>query len=240
MNISARSDTAQGKRLLMVAALKLAADSRSVTSLGLRELAREAGLNPNTFYRHFKNIDELGLAIVEDVAGQLRQPLRALRYQAAASVSEASEVAPGGTLHFERGRRVNEETVRLFFNFVAEHPAAFIIGVRELHGASPALRQAVREVMKGFSEDMVEDIGKLALLPGIDHDTVSELATAVTRQMFQMSLDYIEATSDQREVIIDRAARQMFMLFAGAMALKGLQPLQAMISQPKIRKSSGA
>lgn len=232
MNITVRSDTAQGKRLLMEAALRLSTDSRSVTSLGLRELAREAGLNPNTFYRHFKNIDELGLAIVEDVAGQLRQPLRALRYQAAEAVSaEAQKKAPlsaSELLNFERGRRVNEETVRLFFDFVGEHPAAFIVGVRELHGASPVLRQAVRKVMEGFAEDMVDDIRQLNLLPGVDEATVNELATVVSQQMFQMSLDYIEATTEQREAIVGRASRQIFMLFAGAMVVKSLEPLQAL------------
>ena len=46
-----------GKLKLIQAALRLITQSRSLTSLGLRELAREAGLNPNTFYRHFKNPD---------------------------------------------------------------------------------------------------------------------------------------------------------------------------------------
>ena len=52
---------AGGKLKLVQAALRLITQSRSLTSLGLRELAREAGLNPNTFYRHFRNLDEFGL-----------------------------------------------------------------------------------------------------------------------------------------------------------------------------------
>ena len=47
-----------GKLKLIQAALRLITETRSLTSLGLRELAREAGLNPNTFYRHFKSLDE--------------------------------------------------------------------------------------------------------------------------------------------------------------------------------------
>jgi len=39
---------------------------RSFTSLALREIAREAGVVPDA-YRHFRNTDELGLALVEEV-----------------------------------------------------------------------------------------------------------------------------------------------------------------------------
>ena len=52
--------------------------TRSLNALSLRELAREAGLNPNTFYRHFKDFDELGMAIIEEMSREIRQPLRAL------------------------------------------------------------------------------------------------------------------------------------------------------------------
>ncbi|MGV2479949.1 UNVERIFIED_CONTAM: TetR family transcriptional regulator, partial [Salmonella enterica subsp. enterica serovar Weltevreden] len=67
---------AQGKKLLMKAALRMSARVGSIGSLGLRELAREAGVDPTTFYRHFKSFDELGLAVMQGLADQLRPPLR--------------------------------------------------------------------------------------------------------------------------------------------------------------------
>ncbi|MDF5940116.1 TetR family transcriptional regulator [Pseudomonas aeruginosa] len=69
---------APGKRALLEAALRLGSSSRSLGAIGLRELAREAGLNPNTFYRHFRDIDDLGLTMIRDISTQLRQPLRQL------------------------------------------------------------------------------------------------------------------------------------------------------------------
>ena len=72
-----------GKRALLDAAERLAASSRCVTSLGLRELAREAGLNPNTFYRHFRDMEDLGLQLLRQSKSELRSALRALRRQAA-------------------------------------------------------------------------------------------------------------------------------------------------------------
>ena len=67
-----------GKRALLDAAERLASSSRCLTSLGLRELAREAGLNPNTFYRHFRDMEDLGLqllrpAVAAPAAGRAEQ-----------------------------------------------------------------------------------------------------------------------------------------------------------------------
>lgn len=50
------------KEELFQAALNLIGPQKSISSLSLREVAREAGIAPNSFYRHFKDIDELAIA----------------------------------------------------------------------------------------------------------------------------------------------------------------------------------
>jgi len=221
----ARSGEAQGKRLLMDAALRLTAQTRSLSSLGLRELAREAGLNPNTFYRHFKDVDDLGLCIIRELAAQLRQPLRDLRREAAQRAAEASlTTALALGIDLARGRRVVGETVQLFFAFVGAHPQAFILGMRELHGASPVLRAALRQVMADFASDMAEDIGELQLLPSLDLESARQVSTLISRQLFQQSLDYIEQPA-QRPAICAQAEAQVLMMFAGATLLQSLGAL---------------
>src|SRR3954470_21139465 len=64
---------------LLQASLNLIGEGRSFTSLGIREIAREAGIVPNAFYRHFRNTDELGLALVEESGITLRRLLREAR-----------------------------------------------------------------------------------------------------------------------------------------------------------------
>src|SRR3990167_4170273 len=64
---------------LLQAALDLIGEGRSFTSLGIREIAREASMVPNAFYRHFRNTDELGLALVEEMGITLRRLLREAR-----------------------------------------------------------------------------------------------------------------------------------------------------------------
>ena len=222
-----KSVLAQGKRLLMEAALKLNASTRSLNALSLRELAREAGLNPNTFYRHFKDFDELGMAIIEEMTKQIRQPLRDLRRRAAESV------APAGTqleswednprLNLAKATQVNQATVKLFFDYVAANPNAFILGIRELHGASPVLRKALRQVMEDFAQDMADDIEELRLMPALERSHLYDISETISREMFQLSMDYIEQP-ERREQICQKAEKMITALIMGSAVLHGHGP----------------
>lgn len=217
--------TAQGKRLLLDAALRLAAVSRSLSGLGLRELAREAGLNPNTFYRHFKTVDDLGLAMIAEMAARIRQPLRDLRFEAAERAERDTPAKLIFGVDLARGQRVCSETVELFFEYAAQNPQAFIVGVRELHGSSKVLREALEQLMEDFASDMAEDLGKLQLLPSLEPMAVRQVSSMISRQLFQQSLDYIEQV-ERRPAICAQAQQQILMMFAGATVLQAVGELK--------------
>lgn len=223
-----RLNYAPGKRQLMAAALRLSSSSRSLSSIGLRELAREAGLNPNTFYRHFRDVDDLGMTLIEEISTQLRQPLRDLRREAAARAACCSlDKQPKlFGVDMQRGRRVTHETVQLFFDFVDRQPSLFIIGVRELHGASPLLRQALMQVMDTFAEDMTLDISEFKLLPdNLAKAQVSQLSHMVSHGLFGQVLDYL-AQPERQTTIRALAEEQIILLFTGAAVLQSLEQLQ--------------
>lgn len=213
----------KGKRLLIDAALRLTAATRSLTAISLRELAREAGLNPNTFYRHFKDFDDLGLAIIEGISADIRKPLRDLRRQAAETTPTHPDSDPwqiNPRLQMKLARRVTRITVKLFFDYVASNPNAFILGVRELHGSSPAIRGALEQVMREFSEDIAEDIVTLNLLPRIADDALGELSEAICRDMFQLSMDCIEQP-EERASLCAKAERLITAMAIGQAMLQG-------------------
>lgn len=218
--------SAKGKRLLIEAALKLTATTRSLSALSLREVAREAGLNPNTFYRHFKNFDDLGLAIIREMTQELRQPLRDLRREAADSVSKGTAVSwqENPKLNLLRSMEVTRVTVKLFFDYVEDHPNAFILGVRELHGASPVMRNALRSMMNDFAQDIAEDIQILNLLPEVNQATLLDIAEVIGREMFLLSMDYIEQP-EQRSQICEKAQRLITSLTVGHAVLNGYGPI---------------
>ena len=109
---------------LLQGALALMGEGRSFTSLGIREIAREAAMVPNAFYRHFRNTDELGLELVEEMGVALRRLLR-----------EARQTNTENTDIVRRSVQVYRHYVvdnRLLFLFVDEGPT---LGMR-LGGAA--------------------------------------------------------------------------------------------------------
>lgn len=216
---------ASGRDRLMGAALQLASTTRSLASLGLREVARHAGLNPNTFYRHFRNFDELGLAVVDKLGGELRKGLRERRTRPAARGLKLSDFGNSAEA-LRRAQEIVSESVGLVLDFVTDHREAYIVGIRELHGSSPVMRKAVRRLLDDIAGDMAEDVLGLLELPFLDRATVHEISNLVIRQMTFFSLDYLEQPA-QRDDIRRQAERFILLLFWGALAATAPEKLAA-------------
>ena len=189
---------AGGKLKLVQAALRLITQSRSLTSLGLRELAREAGLNPNTFYRHFRNLDEFGLQVLGYIAEDMKAGVRQLRQMA-----DSSEQA-------------SHDTVTFVYHYFLANPAATTVAVRELHGPSPVLRRALEAQLDASAREMAEDILERVLVPGVDEVVVQEISNMTIRYILFRAMDYIEKP-EQRERIQVETERFINRQFRGAL-----------------------
>lgn len=198
---------AGGKLKLVQAALRLITESRSLTSLGLRELAREAGLNPNTFYRHFKSLDEFGLQVLGYVAEDVKTEVRKLRQMAA-----TSEQASHDTVHF-------------VYEYFADNPSAITVAVRELHGPSKLLRSALENQLNASAREMAEDIIERNLVTSIPQSTIHEISRMTIRYILFRGMDYIDKPG-QRGNIREETERFINRQFRGAM-LDGLPELEA-------------
>ncbi|SDH37642.1 DNA-binding transcriptional regulator, AcrR family [Paraburkholderia phenazinium] len=196
-------DVAPGKRRLIEAALRLTAGGRGFATLGLREVAREAGLNPNTFYRHFDTLDDLAREAVESVSRRLRPMLRRERWLAA----------------HDEPHSVPRRACVAFFAFALDNREAFLSALAEYHGTSPALREAVRANLQEVSVEMADDVVQLNLMPALARPTVDEICTQIVLQLFHLSNEYI-GTAAHREALIGYAERFIVRLFAGAAVLE--------------------
>ncbi|CAB3699555.1 TetR family transcriptional regulator [Paraburkholderia rhynchosiae] len=206
-----------GKRKLIEAALRLTADGRGFASLGLRELAREAGLNPNTFYRHFDTLDDLAREAVESISRRLRPMLRRERWLAAQ----------------DEPHSVPRRACMAFFTFVLENREAFLSALAEYHGMSPALREAVRATLHAVSAEMADDVVQLDLMPTLTRDVVDEVCTQIVLQLFHLSADYIDADSARRDALVAYAERFIVRLFAGSVLLAQHEEERARKSKSK-------
>jgi AcrR family transcriptional regulator len=155
--IESRAERKQRTRVaLLDGALRLL-EKRSFGSLSLREVAREAGIVPTGFYRHFRDMDELGLALIDDSFRTLRQMLRAARAQ------------PQDAGHVIR------RSVEILVRHVHAHPLHFRFIARERYSGEPALRQAIRHELRLFGSELATD---LARLPGLSSWTSEDLQMA--------------------------------------------------------------
>ena len=194
----------QVKQKLLEAALHLCATECSLSRLGLRELARAAGLNPNTFYRHFKDMDDLGLTLVAQLGDTLRAAMRGARRATSQGVIR--------------------HVMQTFYDFVLEHPEAFLVGVREFHAGTPLIRSAMTHMMYGAAQEMAEDARPLFASSLFTHNPIQEtllleLSQHVVQYLFFSTPEYIEQVVT-REAQLQRAERFTMLLFLGAGQLR--------------------
>ncbi|MDR6466959.1 TetR family transcriptional regulator [Paraburkholderia sp. GV068] len=212
---AAEQELPPGKRKLIEAALRLTAGGRGFASLGLRELAREAGLNPNTFYRHFGTLDELAREAVDSVSRRLRPMLRRERWLAA----------------HDEPHSVPRRACVAFFMFALENRDAFLSALAEYHGTSPALREAVRATLHAVSAEMADDVVQLQLMPTLSHDVVDEVCTQIVLQLFHLSAEYLDADAARRDALVGYAERFIVRLFAGSVLLAQQEEVRAPVSR---------
>ena len=177
LNRSARKDLTRST--LLQAALNLMGQGRSFTSLALREIAREAGVVPNAFYRHFRNTDDLGLALVEEVGITLRRLLREERQ---------INIAPK-----DRLRR----SVAVYQEYVKNHRLQFMFISGERSGGSRILRLAIRNDVNHFTNEMAQDFRSLGLYPNMSTPSLQMMCSLIVTTMFSVATEILDLPPEQ-------------------------------------------
>ncbi|HEX4842434.1 MAG TPA: HTH-type transcriptional repressor FabR [Limnobacter sp.] len=191
----------QTRHNLMQAALTLVGHGSSFTALGIREITREAGVVPTAFYRHFKNTDELGLALVEEGGITLRRLLREARQ---ASLP---------------GEDMIRHSVSVFVNYLKQHHLEWRFVSSERSGGSPALRNAIRNEIAHFTNEMASDLRALNIFPGLSTHTLQLICSLVVTMMVNSATDFLDVKPEQPQLereMIDNFVKQIVMVFLGA------------------------
>lgn len=175
-------------------------ESQSFAALSLREVTREAGIAPTSFYRHFKDMEQLGLTLVDESGLALREVLRKAR------------------------KRLNNDTsviatsVKTFMEFTQANPNVFRILFHERSGTTKALREAVAREIQYFIEELTVYIQ----LAGFDEKIAMIQAEAMVAVIFNAGAESIAAQASERQAIENRAITQLRLIAAGAVVYKNL------------------
>lgn len=190
------------RQALLDAALALAGQGRGLASISLREVAREAGVVPTAFYRHFRDMDELGLALVDDVCLTLRKLMR----EARASARDAHDLAI-------------QTSVRGFVGYVLANDRAFEFLTRERFGGRAAVRQAIAREIRYFTGELASDLRALPPFADTPSDDLEMIADLVVHTVLNLSADLLELPANQRvreHELTARTIKQLRLIFLGA------------------------
>lgn len=193
----------QTRKCLVQAALKLMGEGRSFTSLGIREITREAGMVPNGFYRHFRNTDELGLSLVDEVGLTLRQLLRQARQ-------------PGST-----DTSVVRKSVRVYHQYVRDNRLLFLFISSERAGGSRILRSAIRQEVRHFVDDMARDMQSMPAYQAMPMPTLQMVCSLIVNTMLAAAPEILDLPVDQpaqEQTMVQSFVQQLQLILLGAAA----------------------
>ncbi len=191
------------RRAILEAALDLCEDS-SLVALSLRQVAKEVGVVPTAFYRHFDSVEDLGLALVDESFVSLRAMLRGIR-RTGAEIPTFNQIV--------------DRSVATLEEHVHRHRGHFGFIARERAAGPLAVRARIRHEIELCERELATDI---AQLPGTDHwspEDLRVLSGLIVTAMVATAEDIVAAGGrPEAEARVSAAARtQLRMVLIGAL-----------------------
>ncbi|AZB93730.1 MULTISPECIES: TetR family transcriptional regulator [Acinetobacter] len=197
----------QSRQALLDAALHLSTSGRSFSSISLREVAREVGLVPTAFYRHFQDMDELGKELVDQVALHLKSVLHQL-----------------GQSYLQHKSGKTQTSIELFVQAVNHSPKQWQFMIAERWGGSETVRAAIAREIEFLIEDLTTDLTKLENFKHIQNpQDLNVLSTILTNMSFTWAMTWLNLSKQyqgeqlklQQTAFIENASTQVRLLFRG-------------------------
>lgn len=185
------------RRAILDAALVLCQDS-SLVALSLRQVAKEVGIVPTAFYRHFDSIEELGLTLVEESFVSLRAMLRDVR-----------RTDP-------QFRDIIDQSVSVVLNHTRSQHDHFAFIMRERRAGPPSVREAINSQIALVERELATDLRPLVPPHWSDGD-VAVLSNLIVTLMVGIVESILPARPGEEDAMADRARTQLRMLLVGAL-----------------------
>lgn len=199
------------RRAILDAALDLCEEG-PLASLSLRQVAKQVGIVPTAFYRHFASIEELGLSLVEESLASLRRMLRDVRHAGVTNESTPIDAADAGY------RGIIDASVAVLTQHVRDQRRHFAFIARERMAGPAGVRVAIAHGIELFERELSTD---LAHLPGTDawsEDDLRILSDLIVGSMVTTAEKLIQTTPESPEEhrVAATARTQLRMMLVGA------------------------
>ena len=187
------------RQSILRSALQLSSHT-GLAGLSLRAVAKDVGIVPTAFYRHFASIEELGLALVDQALVSLRQMLRDIRRE----------------MHVDR---VISDSVIGLTRHVRENRDHFLFIARERVGGLPAVQDAIGRGLELFELELAMDLSRLPGMQTWSSEDVRILANLIVKAMVQTAEDLLTQPPNRPDLeneVARTAEAQLRMIVVGA------------------------
>ena len=185
---------------LINAALKLLGPQRSISSLSLREVARAADIAPNSFYRHFKDMDELAIALIDQAGRSLRKIIGEAR--------QSQLISPN--------KSIIRTSAEAFIRQLNADEALLHILLREGSVGSPAFKAAVERELTFFEEELCADLVKIGNAKNKPLFAPELVAKGMTRLVFSMGTSAMDLAQERQSDIMEATIVMLRMILIGS------------------------
>lgn len=189
----------EARAALMEAALELVASESNFSALSLRRIARHAGVVPTAFYRHFQDMDALGMALVEETFTELRRMLGA---------ADLPSMPIGGLTRY---------SVQLFALHVRDNRLLFQFLIKERYAGSAAMRGAIHGHISALIDELADDLAQFGEFSHIQIDDLRMIAELVVNAIIAVSerILHVSPNAAEDEALMLRAEKQLRLIFLG-------------------------
>lgn len=203
MRLTRAQQKEQTRRRLIEAALAMIGAGQTLDGLSLREVARQAGIAPTSFYSHFGDTNALGVVLIDEACLTLRQLMRQGRRE---MIAEDNNFA------------IRQSVLR-FINYLDVNAGLLRLIVRERYGTNEEFRRTIQRELRFIIDELAEDVERVVVeqkrLP-IDTRLVAETATLV---LFDFGAGALDMSRTDREIAAERLVRKLTLIFLGGRAL---------------------
>lgn len=196
----------QTHQALLNAVLSLSCQGRTFSSMSLREITGEVKLAPATFYRHFQNMDDLALELIDQIAIFLK-----------ACFGHISKIVI-------RDPYAYEQRLDYLFEMVSKHPEYWSFFIHERSSGSQVIRQAIKREVKflvQYTASTIQNMHKFSAVK--DTEDLPIFADMFINMTFcwviqWLDLRYVEDPIQQKiaqDKIKTKALLQIKLLYSG-------------------------
>ncbi|MEM1176345.1 MAG: hypothetical protein AAGI27_16240 [Pseudomonadota bacterium] len=188
------------QRLIDVTAQTLAT-GRSFDTLSLREVSKLAGIPPTSFYRHFHDLNDLGMALIEEHRNALIVLMENVRGQ------------------FDSGQSLIRSSVEAVFEFISDNQGVSRMIVQESMSPGSPFRDASESVFLSMASDLADYLEKDAEQRQVPVGYPKLAANAMLSIMFTTGIALLHSPAVDRDRHINAAVIKLRMIMHGAETL---------------------